>query len=60
MPCRRDIPENYDVIFFGGGASNHFSAIPFNFIGRTGKADYIVTGAWYEKAVKEVLFDLLV
>ena len=45
------VPENYRVLFLQGGASLQFSMIPMNFLTR--KADYIVTGAWGEKAVKE-------
>lgn len=50
-----DVPDNYEILFFGGGASNHFSAIPLNFIGLKdqGKADYVVTGAWSKKAFAE-------
>lgn len=36
-----------------GGGSGQFAAVPLNFIGRTGKADYIVTGSWSSKAYKE-------
>ena len=46
------IPQNYKVLFLQGGATQHFAQIPMNFA--TGKsADYIVTGAWGEKAYKE-------
>lgn len=46
-----DIPENYKILFLQGGASLQFSMIPMNFL--VTSADYIVTGAWGEKAVKE-------
>lgn len=46
-----DIPENYKILFLQGGASLQFSMIPINFLKTS--ADYIVTGAWGEKAVKE-------
>lgn len=45
------VPDNYRVLFLQGGASLQFSMIPMNFLGAG--ADYIVTGAWGEKAVKE-------
>ncbi len=45
------VPENYKVLFLQGGASLQFSMIPMNFL--KSSADYIVTGAWGEKAVKE-------
>lgn len=46
------IPDNYKVLFLQGGASLQFSAIPLNLLG--GKvADYLTTGAWSGKALKE-------
>ena len=39
-----NVPENYHILFLQTGASGQFSAIPLNLIGRTGKADYAVTG----------------
>jgi phosphoserine aminotransferase len=48
------IPENYKVLFLQGGANLQFSMIPMNLLRDSGKrADYIVTGAWGSKAVKE-------
>ncbi len=47
------IPENYKVLFLQGGASLQFSAIPLNLLGKNSKADYINTGIWSEKALKE-------
>lgn len=49
------IPSNYRVLFLQGGASLQFSMIPLNFLDENGSADYIVTGAWGKKAVKEAL-----
>lgn len=40
----RDLPENYKVILLQGGASGVFAGVALNLIGRTGSADYIVTG----------------
>lgn len=48
-----NIPENYKVLFLQGGASLQFSAIPLNLLGKNAKADYINTGIWSEKALKE-------
>lgn len=45
------VPENYQILFLQGGASLQFSMIPQTFLKNS--ADYIVTGAWGEKAVKE-------
>ncbi len=48
-----NIPDNYKVLFLQGGASTQFAAIPLNLIGRTGKADYVVSGQFSGKAFKE-------
>ena len=47
------IPANYHVLFLQGGASLQFSMVPMNLLPPGGSADYIVTGAWSQKAVKE-------
>ena len=47
------IPDNYEVLFLQGGASLQFSMIPMNFLQAGQKADYVLTGAWSEKAFKE-------
>ena len=47
------IPVNYHVLFLQGGASLQFSMIPINFLPADGSADYILTGSWGKKAVKE-------
>ena len=48
-----NIPGNYQVLFLQGGASLQFSMVPMNLLPAGGSADYIVTGVWAEKAVKE-------
>ncbi|MEB3753464.1 3-phosphoserine/phosphohydroxythreonine transaminase [Acinetobacter sp. MD2(2019)] len=48
-----NIPENYKVLFLQGGATLQFSAIPLNLLGKNAHADYIHTGIWSEKAIKE-------
>ena len=47
------IPENYHVLFLQGGASLQFSMIPMNFLPAQGSADYVITGSWGKKALKE-------
>lgn len=46
-----NIPEGYEVIFLGGGASTQFAMIPFNFMNK--KSAYLNTGVWANKALKE-------
>ncbi len=48
------IPEGYEVIFLGGGASMQFCMIPYNFLNK--KAAYLETGVWAQKAIKEAKF----
>lgn len=47
-----DIPENYKVGFFQGGASTQFAMVPMNLM-TTGEADYLVTGNFSKKAAEE-------
>ena len=47
------VPENYKILFLQGGATLQFSMIPMNFLRENETADFIVTGAWGKKAVKE-------
>lgn len=48
-----DIPDNYKVIFTHGGASTQFAAIPYNMASQTDTVDYINSGVWSQKAIKE-------
>jgi phosphoserine aminotransferase len=48
-----NIPKDYAVLFLQGGASLQFSMVPMNFLSLDASADYIVTGSWGNKAVKE-------
>ena len=48
-----NIPDNYHILFLQTGATGQFSAIPLNLIGRTGKADYALTGNFSTLAYKE-------
>ncbi len=47
------VPDNYKILFLQGGASTQFSMVPLNLIGKTGKADYAVTGNFASIAYKE-------
>ena len=47
------VPPNYRVLFLGGGASLQFSMVPMNLLAPDRSADYVVTGSWSKKAVKE-------
>jgi len=53
--CRElaGIPANYRILFLQGGASLQFAMVPMNLLPSGGTADYLVTGVWSEKAVKE-------
>ncbi|OGF66387.1 MAG: phosphoserine transaminase [Candidatus Fischerbacteria bacterium RBG_13_37_8] len=46
------IPDNYSILFLQGGASLQFGMVPMNLL-KGGKADYINTGSWAKKAIKE-------
>jgi len=48
-----DIPDDYSIMFLQGGASLQFSMIPLNLMPPKNKADYILTGSWSKKAIKE-------
>jgi phosphoserine aminotransferase len=47
------IPDNYKVLFLQGGASLQFSMVPMNLLTPGTTGDYIVTGDWGKKALKE-------
>jgi phosphoserine aminotransferase len=47
------IPDNYQVLFLQGGASLQFSMVPMNLLPSDRTADYLLTGVWAQKAVKE-------
>jgi phosphoserine aminotransferase len=47
------IPDHYKVLFLQGGASLQFSMIPINLLAEGQTADYIITGSWGKKALKE-------
>ncbi|BBP00673.1 3-phosphoserine/phosphohydroxythreonine transaminase [Sulfuriferula nivalis] len=47
------IPENYKVLFLQGGATAQFAMVPMNLLRGKAGADYIDTGIWSDKAIKE-------
>jgi len=47
------IPQNYKVLFLQGGATLQFAQVPMNLLRGKGKADYVLTGEWSKKAIKE-------
>src|SRR5262249_17701243 len=47
------VPATYKVLFLQGGASTQFSMVPMNLLAAGATADYIDTGSWAEKAIKE-------
>lgn len=47
------ISDDYSLLFLQGGASLQFSMVPLNLMPPINKADYIVTGSWSKKAIKE-------
>src|SRR5512138_1026606 len=47
------VPDTYDVLFVQGGASQLFAQLPMNLVEKGRSADYVVTGAWGEKALSE-------
>lgn len=46
-----NVPDNYKILFVGGGASTQFFHIPYNLLEK--KAGYVNTGVWAKKAIKE-------
>lgn len=49
-----DLGDDFQVLFLQGGASMQFCMIPMNFLPRDASADYVNTGTWATKAIKEV------
>ncbi|NLP48750.1 MAG: 3-phosphoserine/phosphohydroxythreonine transaminase [Clostridiales bacterium] len=48
-----NVPEDYEILFFQGGASLQFAGIPMNLLNGSGKADYALTGQFATKAYNE-------
>ena len=57
-----EVPEGYSVLFLQGGASLEFLMVPYNLMKEGGKAAYLETGTWANKAIKEasLLGDIVV
>lgn len=47
------LDDRFHVLFMQGGASLQFAMIPMNFLGQGRTADYVNTGTWSTKAIKE-------
>jgi phosphoserine aminotransferase len=47
------VPANYKILFLQGGATLQFAQIPMNLLRGKTKADYVNTGEWSKKAIKE-------
>jgi phosphoserine aminotransferase len=47
------LPDGYRVLFLQGGASLQFSMVPLNFLAPGKTANYVMTGTWADKAIKE-------
>ncbi len=47
------VPNNYKVLFLQGGGTTQFAQVPCNLLRGKASADFIVTGEWSKKAVKE-------
>lgn len=47
------VPSDYSVLFMQGGAASQFACVPLNLLGKGGKANYLDTGIWSQKAMKE-------
>ena len=48
-----NVPANYRILMLQGGASLQFSMVPLNLLGAGATADYIDTGSWADKGIKE-------
>jgi phosphoserine aminotransferase len=47
------LSDDYQVLFMQGGATLQFTVLPMNFLAKDKSADFVVTGTWSKKAVKE-------
>ncbi|RVU00505.1 3-phosphoserine/phosphohydroxythreonine transaminase [Mucilaginibacter limnophilus] len=51
-----ELPEGYSVLFLQGGASTQFAMVPYNLLPEGGKAAYVESGVWANKALKEAKY----
>ncbi|MGD8643976.1 MAG: 3-phosphoserine/phosphohydroxythreonine transaminase [Chromatiales bacterium] len=47
------VPGNYRILFLQGGATSQFAMVPMNLLHGKARADYLNTGSWSKKAIKE-------
>ncbi len=47
------IPDGYEVLFLGGGATLQFSMVPLNFLDNSSSCDLVMSGAWAKKAMSD-------
>jgi phosphoserine aminotransferase len=47
------VSDDYDILFLQGGASQQFAVVPMNLLPTGRSADYVITGVWGKKALKE-------
>lgn len=52
------MPDNYKVLFMQGGGTGIFAAICMNLMGKTGIADYFVTGKYFFLLSCRLMMDL--
>jgi phosphoserine aminotransferase len=50
------VPAGYSVLFLQGGASTQFAMVPYNLLPDGGKAAYLESGVWANKALKEAKY----
>ncbi|HEX5098521.1 MAG TPA: 3-phosphoserine/phosphohydroxythreonine transaminase [Polyangiaceae bacterium] len=48
-----NVPESHQILLLQGGASQQFATVPMNLLPQGKSADYVLTGAWSQKAYKE-------
>ena len=48
-----NISDDYRILFLQGGASSQFAMIPLNWITKSKRADFVITGLWAKKAYTE-------
>jgi phosphoserine aminotransferase len=48
-----NVPESHLILLLQGGASQQFAMVPMNLLPQGKSADYVLTGAWSQKAYKE-------
>jgi phosphoserine aminotransferase len=48
-----NVSDNYKILMLQGGATLQFSMVPMNLLTTGGSADYVDTGSWADKAIKE-------